>query len=54
MIVGQGSSSEEEQDVNGEVVTKEVEKGQGRETVRAGIYGVGFVLGLVGIWGDLL
>jgi hypothetical protein len=54
VMVGQGSSSEEEQDVNGEVVTREVEKGQARETVRAGFYGLGFVLGVVGIWGDLL
>jgi autophagy-related protein 33 len=54
VMVGQGSSSEDEQDVNGEVVTREVEKGQARETVRAGLYGLGFMLGVVGIWGDLL
>lgn len=54
-MVGQTSGSEtgDEDDVNGESVRKEVEKGQAREKVRLGLFGFGFTLGIVGIWGDL-
>jgi autophagy-related protein 33 len=57
-MVGQGSSSstsggeEEEVDVNGEVVRKAVERQQVVENVKAGFWGLGFVLSVIGIWGD--
>jgi autophagy-related protein 33 len=57
-MVGQGSSSstsggeEEEVDVNGEVVRKAVERQQVVESVKAGFWGLGFVLSVIGIWGD--
>ncbi|KAF2675475.1 hypothetical protein BT63DRAFT_450463 [Microthyrium microscopicum] len=57
VLVGQGSSSsenEEEEDVNGEVVRREVEKAQAQEKIRFGVWGFGFVVGVIGIWGDML
>ena len=54
VIVGQASSSEDEDDVNGEVVRREVEKGQAQEAVRTGFWGLGFALGVIGLWGDML
>ena len=65
VMVGQGScgvssvshASEEEEDedetgVNGEVVRRGVERAQVVESVRAGIWGFGFLMSIVGIWGD--
>jgi len=43
---------EAEQDVNGEQVRQEVERMRVVEGVRAGVAGVAFAMGVVGIWGD--
>jgi autophagy-related protein 33 len=51
-MVGQSSSSEDEEDINGEVVRRAVEKSQVVEQVKTGLWGLGFVMGVVGIWGD--
>jgi autophagy-related protein 33 len=57
-MVGQGSSSstsggeEEDVDVNGEVVRKAVERQQVVESIKTGFWGLGFVLSVIGIWGD--
>ena len=39
-------------DVNGEQVEKQARDQQWIEFVRTGVSGVGFVMGVVGIWGD--
>lgn len=39
-------------EVNGEAVREGVEAWRGREALRAGILAVGWVVSLVGIWGD--
>lgn len=39
-------------DVNGEQVEKRARDQQWIEFVRTGVSGVGFVMGVVGIWGD--
>jgi autophagy-related protein 33 len=52
VMVGQSSSSEDEEDINGEVVRRAVEKSQVVEQVKTGLWGLGFVMGVVGIWGD--
>jgi autophagy-related protein 33 len=39
-------------EVNGEQVEKEARDQQWLEFVRTGVSGVGFVMGVVGIWGD--
>lgn len=55
VMVGQSSGSSEasdEEDINGEVVRKAVERNQLTETIRAGLYGTGFLLSVIGIWGD--
>jgi len=39
-------------EVNGEEVEKSARKQQWLEFVRMGVSGVGFVMGVVGIWGD--
>jgi autophagy-related protein 33 len=52
VIVGQSSGSEDEDDVNGEVVRRAVEKSQLLERVKTGFWGLGFLMGVVGIWGD--
>lgn len=44
--------AEEEGEVNGEQVEKEARRQQFVEFVRTGVSGVGFVMGVVGIWGD--
>ncbi|KAF2400779.1 hypothetical protein EJ06DRAFT_476068 [Trichodelitschia bisporula] len=38
--------------VNGEVVRRGVEQDRAVEGVRAGIWGLAFAMGLIGIWGD--
>jgi len=52
VMVGQSSSSDDEEDVNGEVVRNAVEKNQLVETIRTGFWGLGFLFSVVGIWGD--
>jgi autophagy-related protein 33 len=52
VMVGQSSSSEDEEDVNGEVVRKAVEKQQLAESIRTGFWGLGFLLSVIGLWGD--
>jgi len=54
VIVGASSSSDsgDEDIVNGEVVRKGVERGRMAESVRAGIWGLAFTMGVVGLWGD--
>lgn len=38
--------------VNGEVVRRGVKRGQAVEAARAGIFGLGFLMAVVGVWGD--
>jgi autophagy-related protein 33 len=52
VIVGQSSGSEDEDDVNGEVVRRAVQKSQLLERVKTGFWGLGFLMGVVGLWGD--
>jgi autophagy-related protein 33 len=52
VMVGQSSSSDDEEDINGEVVRRSVEKSQVVEQVKTGLWGLGFMMGVVGIWGD--
>lgn len=40
------------EDVNGEEVERTARRQQFLEFVRAGVAGLGFVMGVVGIWGD--
>ena len=40
------------EDVNGEQVEKDARTQQFIEFVRTGVAGLGFVMGVVGIWGD--
>jgi hypothetical protein len=57
---GNGSSSsgrsetgdDVESGVNGEMVRRGVERGRAVEAFRTGFWGLGFVMGVVGIWGD--
>lgn len=49
---GSESGDEPEINVNGEVVRRGVERGRAIEAARAGIFGVGFFMAVVGIWGD--
>lgn len=46
------SGDEAEINVNGEVVRRAVETNRKIEAARAGIFGLGFVMGVIGIWGD--
>jgi hypothetical protein len=50
--VGSESGDEDVSGVNGEVVRRGVEKGRQVEAVKAGIFGVGFFMAVVGVWGD--
>ncbi|KAK5174785.1 uncharacterized protein LTR77_001868 [Saxophila tyrrhenica] len=50
--VVKGPEEEEISDVNGEQVEKRAREQQWIEFVRAGVSGVGFVMGVVGLWGD--
>lgn len=43
---------EEALEVNGEIVEKRARDQQWLEGCRAGVSGVGFVMGVIGIWGD--
>lgn len=53
VIVGSSSDSGDEQEaVNGEIVRRGVERGRKVETVRTGIWGLAFTLGVIGLWGD--
>ncbi|QDS74730.1 hypothetical protein FKW77_000890 [Venturia effusa] len=55
VIVGSNGSSEsgeEQETVNGEIVRRGVERGRKVEAVRTGIWGLAFLLGVVGIWGE--
>lgn len=59
VLVGDGngsssgkSESGDEEAVNGEVVRRSVERGRAVEAVRTGVWGLGFVMGVIGIWGD--
>ena len=44
--------SEEEEEVNGEAVREEIEGWRREERLRAGVWGVGWAMCVVGIWGD--
>jgi autophagy-related protein 33 len=46
------SSEVDEEEINGEVVRKAVEKQQNEEKVKSGLWGLAFVFGVIGIWGD--
>jgi autophagy-related protein 33 len=48
----QSALKDEVGEVNGEQVEKRARDLQWLEFVRAGVSGVGFVMGVVGIWGD--
>jgi len=59
VLVGDGgaessgkSESGDDEAVNGEVVRRGVERARAVEAVRTGIWGLGFAMGVVGIWGD--
>jgi hypothetical protein len=43
---------EVEQEVNGEKVEAEMGRERWIQAVRTGVCGVGFVMGVVGVWGD--
>lgn len=50
--MGRRVVKEEQGEVNGEQVEKEARRQQFIEFVRTGVSGLGFVMGVVGIWGD--
>ncbi|KAF1986650.1 hypothetical protein K402DRAFT_393722 [Aulographum hederae CBS 113979] len=54
VMVGESEEEPEsgEEDVNGEEVREKVEKMQVREWWRAGVSGLAFAMGVVGVWGD--
>jgi len=47
-----GKSESGDEEVNGEVVRRGVERARAVEALRTGIWGVGFAMLVVGIWGD--
>lgn len=49
---GKSESGDEMESVNGEMVRRGVERGRAVEAFRTGFWGLGFVMGVVGIWGD--
>lgn len=49
---GKPVTEEEIEDVNGEQVEKKARDQQWIEFTRTGVSGLGFVMGVVGIWGD--
>lgn len=50
---GETSGSEhDEEDVNGEELRRAMERFRAVQGIRAGVNGVAFVMGVVGIWGD--
>lgn len=54
-LMGKGVKDEadvEMGDVNGEVVREGVERGRVVEGWKGGVWGVAFLMGVVGIWGD--
>jgi autophagy-related protein 33 len=46
------SGEDDTEAMNGEVVRRGVERGQAVEAFRTGFWGLGFMMGIVGIWGD--
>lgn len=46
------SASEEEEDVNGEELRRAMEGFRLVQGVRAGVSGLAFAMGVVGVWGD--
>lgn len=50
--VGEEADSEDVAEVNGEEVRAEVEDFLKKQLVRGALAGLGFVLSVVGIWGD--
>jgi len=42
----------EERDLNGEEIRRGIESWRALQAVRAGISGLGFIMAVVGIWGD--
>jgi autophagy-related protein 33 len=46
------SSEVDEEEINGEVVRKAVEKQQTEEKVKSSLWGLAFVFGVLGLWGD--
>ncbi|KIW02052.1 uncharacterized protein PV09_06553 [Verruconis gallopava] len=49
---GSSESGDEDASVNGEVVRRGVERGRVVEAARAGVFGLSFVMAVVGLWGD--
>ncbi len=49
---GFGTGLEKDGEVNGEEVERRARELQWGEVLRMGVSGVGFVMGVVGIWGD--
>lgn len=47
-----GTENDADRDVNGESVEREMVRERWMQSVRTGISGVGFLMGVVGIWGD--
>lgn len=50
--MGTGVVTEDVGEVNGEQVEKKAREQQWIEFLRMGVSGAGFVMGVVGIWGD--
>lgn len=48
----QWAAKDDAEDVNGEMVEKKARDQQRLEFVRAGISGAGFLMAVVGVWGD--
>lgn len=51
-VVKGGEGEEDLGQMNGEQVEKRAREQQWIEFVRTGVSGVGFVMGVVGLWGD--
>jgi len=45
-------ADEERGGLNGEDVREKVVRGRGVEAGKAGVWGIAFLMGVVGIWGD--
>ena len=52
VLLKQWVQKEQVEDVNGEIVEKKARDQQRFEFVKAGVSALGFVMAVVGIWGD--
>lgn len=52
VILKQWIEKEENEDINGEMVERKARDQQRFELVKTGVSAVGFVMAVVGIWGD--